>query len=68
MLPTRMLWPPISFTAWKPTSSLGSSPTNTGVRPEIGQDLDTHLAKRWPFVEVRSYEGGQPQPLVLGVE
>jgi hypothetical protein len=28
-----------------------------------------HVGQRWPFVEVNSYDGGQPlYPLLVGVE
>jgi DAK2 domain fusion protein YloV len=30
--------------------------------------LRAHLASRWPFVEVRTYQGGQRQLLLVGVE
>jgi DAK2 domain fusion protein YloV len=38
--------------------------------PEALADaLHAHLASSWPFVEVQSYEGGQPHyPLLVGVE
>ncbi|WP_033343895.1 DAK2 domain-containing protein [Catenuloplanes japonicus] len=36
-----------------------------GLEPE----LRAHLAARWPFVEARGYDGGQPvYPLLIGVE
>ena len=35
----------------------------------LGEALTTHLAHAWPFVEVRTYDGGQPHhPLLVGVE
>jgi uncharacterized protein len=35
----------------------------------LAHDLVAHLARHWPFVEVNSYVGGQPQhPLLVGVE
>ncbi|MGC5029492.1 DAK2 domain-containing protein [Micromonospora sp. DT229] len=31
--------------------------------------VSTHIARRWPFVEVQAYPGGQPRyPLLVGVE
>ncbi|MEQ4302392.1 DAK2 domain-containing protein [Plantactinospora sp. B6F1] len=36
---------------------------------ELTEVLRTHLARRWPFVEVQHYSGGQPfYPLLVGVE
>ncbi|WP_018351020.1 DAK2 domain-containing protein [Longispora albida] len=34
----------------------------------LGPALTSHLARRWPFVEVRAYPGGQPGYLTVGVE
>ena len=35
----------------------------------LGEALVAHLAQAWPFVEVRTYDGGQPHhPLLVGVE
>jgi len=35
----------------------------------LGEALAAHLAQAWPFVEVRTYDGGQPHhPLLVGVE
>jgi hypothetical protein len=35
----------------------------------LGEALAAHLASAWPFVEVRTYDGGQPHHLLLvGVE
>jgi hypothetical protein len=40
-----------------------------GAPDGLGAALNDHLAERWPFVEVQSYEGGQPHyPLLVGVE
>jgi uncharacterized protein len=40
-----------------------------GAPEGLGAALNDHLAERWPFVEVQSYEGGQPHyPLLVGVE
>jgi len=37
--------------------------------PGLGEALRAHLARRWPFVEVHHYVGGQPfYPLLVGVE
>ncbi|MGI5144892.1 DAK2 domain-containing protein [Plantactinospora sp. CA-294935] len=36
---------------------------------ELAEVLRAHLARRWPFVEVHHYSGGQPfYPLLVGVE
>ncbi|GAA3726331.1 DAK2 domain-containing protein [Plantactinospora mayteni] len=36
---------------------------------DLAEVLRTHLARRWPFVEVHHYSGGQPfYPLLVGVE
>lgn len=36
---------------------------------DLAEDLRAHLARRWPFVEVQVYDGGQPlHPLLVGVE
>jgi hypothetical protein len=35
----------------------------------LAETLRRHLARRWPFVEVHTYSGGQPHyPLLVGVE
>ncbi|BCJ57983.1 DAK2 domain-containing protein [Micromonospora endophytica] len=35
----------------------------------LAEAVRTHLARRWPFVEVQAYQGGQPRyPLLVGVE
>ncbi|HEU4423452.1 MAG TPA: DAK2 domain-containing protein [Pilimelia sp.] len=40
-----------------------------GAPPSLGEELVAHLAERWPFVEVQTYDGGQPfYPLLIGVE
>jgi len=37
--------------------------------PALGDELREHLAARWPFAEVQTYDGGQPHyPLLVGVE
>jgi DAK2 domain fusion protein YloV len=37
--------------------------------PSLGEELCAHLTERWPFVEVQTYDGGQPfYPLLVGVE
>jgi DAK2 domain fusion protein YloV len=36
---------------------------------DLGQQLTAHVAREWPFAEVRVYDGGQPHyPLLAGVE
>ncbi|MEV6690608.1 DAK2 domain-containing protein [Micromonospora sp. NPDC051196] len=36
---------------------------------ELTDAVCTHIARRWPFVEVQAYPGGQPRyPLLVGVE
>ncbi|MDG4785536.1 DAK2 domain-containing protein [Micromonospora sp. WMMD1102] len=36
---------------------------------ELAEVLRAHIARRWPFVEVHHYSGGQPfYPLLVGVE
>ncbi|GIJ28360.1 dihydroxyacetone kinase [Micromonospora qiuiae] len=35
----------------------------------LADAVQTHIARRWPFVEVQAYPGGQPRyPLLVGVE
>ncbi|TCB96136.1 DAK2 domain-containing protein [Micromonospora zingiberis] len=35
----------------------------------LADAVHTHIARRWPFVEVQAYPGGQPRyPLLVGVE
>ena len=35
----------------------------------LAEALTAHLARAWPFAEIRVYEGGQPHhPLLVGVE
>ena len=37
--------------------------------PGLGDGLLAHLSRRWPFVEVQVYDGGQPTyPLLVGIE
>lgn len=37
--------------------------------PGLAEELRDHLARRWPFVEVHDYPGGQSgRPLLVGVE
>ena len=37
--------------------------------PDLGELLTSHLAQRWPFVQVQVIEGGQAHyPLLVGVE
>ena len=43
--------------------------TGTGAPGDLGGLLSAHLARRWPFVEVQLFDGGQPRyPLLVGVE
>jgi DAK2 domain fusion protein YloV len=43
--------------------------TGTGAPPDLAGLLTGHLQRRWPFVEVQVFDGGQPRyPLVVGVE
>lgn len=43
--------------------------TGQGAPGGYAEGLGGYLARRWPFVEVRWYEGGQPHyPLLVGVE
>jgi uncharacterized protein len=43
--------------------------TGADAPEELAAGLTEHLARRWPFVEVNVYEGGQPHyPLLVGVE
>jgi DAK2 domain fusion protein YloV len=43
--------------------------TGTGAPPDLAELLGGHLGRRWPFVEVQIFDGGQPRyPLVVGVE
>lgn len=35
----------------------------------LAEAVREHVARRWPFVEVQAYPGGQPHyPLLVGVE
>jgi hypothetical protein len=37
--------------------------------PGVAADLPAHATARWPFVEVRAFDGGEPRhPLPAGVE
>lgn len=39
------------------------------VEPDLGPAIERHVAARYPAVEVRVYDGGQPgRPVILGVE
>jgi dihydroxyacetone kinase-like predicted kinase len=43
--------------------------TGTDAPPELAGLLAEHLGQRWPFVEVQTFDGGQPRyPLLVGVE
>jgi DAK2 domain fusion protein YloV len=43
--------------------------TGTGAPPDLADLLGGHLSRRWPFVEVQIFDGGQPRyPLLVGVE
>ncbi|NJC81645.1 DAK2 domain-containing protein [Planosporangium mesophilum] len=43
--------------------------TGDGVPTGLVDSLTGHVGRRWPFVEVHCYEGGQPHyPLLVGVE
>jgi DAK2 domain fusion protein YloV len=43
--------------------------TGEGAPAELTTELCEHLNRRWPFVEVQVFDGGQPgYPLVVGVE
>ncbi len=43
--------------------------TGTGAPEDLGGLLQAHLSRRWPFVEVQLFDGGQPRyPLLVGVE
>jgi dihydroxyacetone kinase-like predicted kinase len=43
--------------------------TGTGAPPDLAGLLRGHLSRRWPFVEVQMFDGGQPRyPLLVGVE
>ena len=49
--------------SWSPCS-----PARTP-RPGSADAVRAHVARRWPFVEVQAYPGGQPHyPLLVGVE
>ncbi|MBB5872191.1 DAK2 domain fusion protein YloV [Allocatelliglobosispora scoriae] len=40
-----------------------------GAPADLADDLRTHLAGTWPYVEVQCYDAGQPHyPLIVGVE
>jgi DAK2 domain fusion protein YloV len=37
--------------------------------PALGDEMSAYLTERWPFVEVQTYDGGQPfYPVLVGVE
>ena len=43
--------------------------TGTGAPADLAGLLRAHLGRRWPFVEVQIFDGGQPRyPLLVGVE
>ena len=43
--------------------------TGTGAPEDLAGLLQAHLGRRWPFVEVQIFDGGQPRyPLLVGVE
>jgi DAK2 domain fusion protein YloV len=43
--------------------------TGTGAPPDLAVLLTGHLQRRWPFVEIQVFDGGQPRyPLLVGVE
>jgi DAK2 domain fusion protein YloV len=43
--------------------------TGGGAPPDLADLLGGHLSRRWPFVEVQIFDGGQPRyPLLVGVE
>lgn len=43
--------------------------SGAGVPDDLTDRLRAHLTRRWPFVEVQTYRGGQPEyPLLVGVE
>lgn len=43
--------------------------TGADAPPGLADAVRAHVARRWPFVEVQAYAGGQPHhPLLVGVE
>jgi uncharacterized protein len=43
--------------------------TGADAPADLAELMRTHLARRWPFVEVQTFYGGQPwYPLLMGVE
>jgi dihydroxyacetone kinase-like predicted kinase len=43
--------------------------TGADAPPDLDASLRAHIARRWPFVEVNSFSGGQPRfSLLVGVE
>jgi dihydroxyacetone kinase-like predicted kinase len=42
--------------------------TGAGLDPAVTAAVESHLESQHPFVEVSTYDGGQPTALLVGVE